>query len=311
MTVATLARAGQRENYRNLLIGFATSLALHLFLFAVWFTLGLILVASHRALAEKLREQQLEAKRRAEQEPPLMFVEVMPEQATPEPPKETPYYSSANSRAANTDVEIDANVPRIEGTQDKVLKTVDTLRPQPQPLQPAPPPADPAEAETRPKESPGDLALLKPPDPGNEEKRQRPRTIVEARIRQGIIAGEKKKQEGGVRRQGVVSLDARATAFGVYDAALVSAIQKHWYDVLDENEGRYAPRPGKVEIEFRLHYDGRISDLKVTHEDVGDILAIYCRKAIADPAPYSPWPSEMRRMIGKDYRDVKFTFYYM
>jgi len=32
--------------------------------------------------------------------------------------------------------------------------------------------------------------------------------------------------------------------------------------------------------------------------------------AIVDPAPYREWPDDMRRLVGEDYRDIKFNFFY-
>jgi hypothetical protein len=116
------------------------------------------------------------------------------------------------------------------------------------------------------------------------------------------------KQEGGVRRRGSVSLDTKATPFGAYDAAVIAAVQKRWYDLLEDSTA--APKSGKVVLDFRMHSDGHITDLKVVEQDVGEIRALYCRKAVSDPAPFAPWPSDMRRLVGRDYRDVKFTFYY-
>jgi len=57
-------------------------------------------------------------------------------------------------------------------------------------------------------------------------------------------------------------------------------------------------------------YDGRITDLKVNGNDVGELLGLLCERAILDPAPYPAWPSDMRRMIGQNFREVTFTFYY-
>ena len=45
-----------------------------------------------------------------DQQPPLVFVEVNPMQATPEPPKNARYYSSRNSQAANPDTDKDTGV---------------------------------------------------------------------------------------------------------------------------------------------------------------------------------------------------------
>ena len=193
-------------------------------------------------------------------------------------------------------------------------KTLDALRPQAQPLQPSPPP-DPkpeekvAKSETSPDlpDKSGALALARPKQ---EEKHERRRRLADVKRPEDSLAGQKMKQDGGVKRRALISsLDVKATPFGAYDAAIIAAIQKRWYDLLDESN--FPPRTGKVVVEFRLYSDGRITDLKVTEEDVGDILTVFCRRAISDPAPYAPWPSDMRRMVGKEYRDVKFTFYYL
>jgi hypothetical protein len=50
--------------------------------------------------------------------------------------------------------------------------------------------------------------------------------------------------------------------------------------------------------------------MNVSEQTVSDMLSLLCQRAVEDPAPYARWPSDMRRMIGADYRDVQFTFYY-
>ncbi len=243
----------------------------------------------------------------------MTFVEVDPSQATAEPPKDTKNYSAFNSIAANPEVALDSGKPKIEGKQEHVPKVMDTLRPAPpQPLTPLKPEPEPFKPEPEPKQKPGDLALAKPADtkPKEEEKPKRPRTILEAQLQKGLIPGPKMKQEGGVKRHGTIipAFDAKRTPFGDYDAAIIAAVSKRWYDILDSTST--PTRPGKVVLEFRLHSDGRVSELKVLESDVGDALALYCQKAISDPSPYAPWPNEMRRMIAKDYRLITFTFYY-
>src|SRR3954451_14330078 len=44
----------------------------------------------------------------------LVFVDVNPAQATPDPPKESKYYSDKNSRAANPEPDTDSQVPKID-----------------------------------------------------------------------------------------------------------------------------------------------------------------------------------------------------
>jgi outer membrane biosynthesis protein TonB len=285
-----------------------------------------------RRLAE-LRKKQQEA-----QEIPLVFVEVDPSQATADAPKDAKYYSALNSRSANPDARLDTPTPKIQGKQDKVPRTMDKARPAPQPLQPQPKPeplvaekppepqpaVPPPEPKSSPPVHPGDLAYAKPVEkPENvfdtkpsealeypKPPAPRPRTLEAARRQKGGMAGEKMKQQGGVKRFALEpSFDVRATPFGAYDAAIIAAIQKRWYDLLDQREyaGSYS---GKVVLEFRLNSDGRVTDMKVNETDVTEILALLCQRAVQDPAPFAPWPPDLRRLVGKEYREVRFTFYY-
>jgi hypothetical protein len=268
----------------------------------------------------------------AEQEIPLVFVDVDPEVATAEPPEKAPYYSSVSSKAANPTVTQPSEVPKIDGNQTRIPKTFDTLRPEPEPVpQPAPPPppaepqpVQPAEVASKPAggEQVGDLAMAKPrPKPGVEEQEEkpekkeipkprvsRPRTLAEALRQRGIVVSEKMKQDGGVPQTGKLSLNVRGTSFGAYDAAIVAAVQSRWYALLDERKFA-GDNVGRVVLEFRLHQDGRITDVK-TDSEVGELLSSLCRMAILDPSPYPEWPSDMRRKIGATFRDVRFTFYY-
>lgn len=221
---------------------------------------------------------------------------------------------------------------------------VEEKKPQPKPPEPKPQP----KSETKPEPDIKQLAMSKPsekPTPelksgntqqgtptketspnqktqyetlipissGDSQTQTRPRTLAEARARQGDgqIAGQKYRQDGGVhRKMEIASVDAAATPFGNYDSSVFAAIQKRWYDLLDQS--RFAgDRRGKVVITFRLHSNGRISNLKIQESDVGEVLTIICRMAIEDPAPFEPWPADMRRMIEKDYREIMITFHYL
>jgi hypothetical protein len=69
-------------------------------------------------------------------------------------------------------------------------------------------------------------------------------------------------------------------------------------------------RSGKVVLRFNLYYDGRITNMQVAENDVGELLALVCQRAVLDPAPYEVWPSDLRRLAKSNFRDVQFTFYY-
>jgi hypothetical protein len=203
---------------------------------------------------------------------------------------------------------------------------------------PEPQPKEVAEEKPKPKggDTVGDLALARPadrkfPSDGQADagqglgqnfvdrktaekaaKLSRPRTLIEARARmqENAIAGQKMQQEGGVKNRVEISaLDAKATPCGAYDAAIVAAIQQRWYDLLDRC--RYSgDKRGRVVLEFRLHANGRISNLTEAECTVGEFLSSLCQLAITDPAPYPKWPIEMQRLFGGDFRDVRFTFFY-
>jgi len=254
--------------------------------------------------------------------PPMVFVEVNPAAATPEPPKDAKYYSSLNSKAANPDADANTGTPKIAGTQEHVVKTEDSQKKY-SPLQPTPAPAPTAQKENqepeqaKPKPAIGDLALAKPeppiekPDTG-QAPQTRPRTIVEAKMRQqqnNPIPGQKMKQAGGVQRHWEASsLDTKSTLTGAYDTAFIAAVTQRWFDLLDSQQFALN-RTGRVILRFRLNYDGRISDMQIEDSNVGETLAYVCQLAVTDPAPYLKFPSDMRRELG-DYRDIQFTFYY-
>jgi outer membrane biosynthesis protein TonB len=156
-----------------------------------------------------------------------------------------------------------------------------------------------AEATPRAAETPPDTPRLRP----------RPRTVAEARMQKGIVVSPRMRHEGGVSRIGRVALDVKGTSFGAYDAAVVAAVQRRWYDLLEER--KYASDSmGRVVLEFRLNADGSVTDMKTALSEVGDLLALYCQRAVLDPNPYAPWPIEMRREVGASYREVRFTFHY-
>jgi hypothetical protein len=254
-------------------------------------------------------EAKIQPTRPLVQETEMMFLDVSPEQATTETPKNTKYYSNQNSRAANPEVDRNANIPQLNGKQTEIAKTEDVPRPNFSKLQPAAPQANPQPEASRPMLDPGDLTLAKLED-SKQQQQERPRTLKQVPAQQNRLPGPQMKEEGGVHRQAPVpSLDAKATPFGVYDAVFIEAVTQRWYDLLDSRQFA-RDRSGKVILRFHLNYDGRISDMKVMENTVGDVLGYVCQKAVMDPAPYAKWPTDMREMMNSDYREITFTFYY-
>jgi len=252
-----------------------------------------------------------------EREPPLVFINVNPQNATTEPPKNAKYYSSHNSKAANPDKDLALAVPKITGTQTQVPKTEDVPREKFEKLQMAPPAAqDQSEAKPKPVTAPGDLTMAKPDlnprsDNGLAEQ-PRPRTIKEALARRQVNQppGQRMKQAGGVnRRANLAMVDAKGTSFGAYDEAFIAAVSQRWYDLLDSiNYDGY--QAGKVVLTFHLNSDGRITEMKVRESTVAEMFSLLCQKAVLDPAPFEKWPREMQLTITSKTRPIQFTFYY-
>jgi outer membrane biosynthesis protein TonB len=293
---------------RSLLICFGVSLLLHLTAFGTyrigkhwgWWDYQATWLSrwAQKARPSALVENLQKLLDKKPKEIPLTFVDVDPATAA-EPPKNPQYYSVVDTQAANPEPEKITDKPKIDGKQDKVPLLADNPKPKAEPLQPAPPP----QRETQPGDTDkGAISVL------DSAPRTRPRTYAEAVQRNPRLAGEQMRQAGGVSRRGRVALDVKATPFGAYDAAFIAAVQQCWYDLIDSS--RLAPRTGKVVVEFRLNYDGRITDLKVTESEVGDMLSLLCQEAIRKPAPFPRWPSDMWRAMGKNHREVLFTFYY-
>jgi outer membrane biosynthesis protein TonB len=262
----------------------------------------------------------------------LQFIEVDPAQATEEP-KDAKLYSTDNTRAANPDTTLDTDRPKIDGTQKNVPKTRDTAKanaaPEPPPQPQAPPPKpqkrDTMQPNTKPVEQaeaepPGDtkqntltpeekaqrdLTLDRPPPP-----KPRARTLAQAREQKGIVEGQKMQQSGGVKRFAIeMDQDVKASPFGSYDAMFIAAVQSRWYQLLEQRNYVF-DHSGKVVIVFRLYKDGRVMQMKVAENQVNNTLAEACQRAILDPAPYAPFPADLRRLLGADYREVRFTFHY-
>jgi hypothetical protein len=124
------------------------------------------------------------------------------------------------------------------------------------------------------------------------------------------LPGQKLQQDGGVRRQRLwSSLDTKATAFGDYDRSIIDAVTSRWYDLLDSR--RFAmDRTGKVIVHFKLKFDGTVDELEIQENTVGELLGYVCEESVQESAPFAKWPSDMRREIGANFRDISFTFYY-
>ena len=242
-------------------------------------------------------------------EQPLEFVTV--NQPSTEPPPHAQYYSSHNSIASNPDA-ADTGQPKLNGTQTVAPATETVLHPQFTKTQDQTPKEQQNNSQPSPAVNSGDLTLGKP---APTQQPERPRTLNQALAMANKRPDLMMKENGGVQRQSfVASLDAKATPFGNYDEALIDAVSQQWYDLLDKN-GYTFDRPGQVVITFRLHEDGRITDVKILSDSADDkfggIWAILCQAALEKAAPFGAWPNDYMLEQGSNYRDLRFQFNYI
>jgi hypothetical protein len=98
-----------------------------------------------------------------------------------------------------------------------------------------------------------------------------------------------------------------------FDAALARIVQWQWDELVRET-AKTIPRAktdAKVVVAFRLHSDGRVSELRV--EETGGLDSVWtgaCYYAIQKSAPFRPWSVEMGRQVGREYRALRLIFHY-
>jgi hypothetical protein len=95
--------------------------------------------------------------------------------------------------------------------------------------------------------------------------------------------------------------------FREYDEKLTSAVRKRWLELQPRVQLRSR---GQVVVQFKLAYDGRVSDLQVAPTRLLGLSVEICKQAVLDCAPFDPWPADMRRVFVAGYRDVHIRFRY-
>jgi len=99
------------------------------------------------------------------------------------------------------------------------------------------------------------------------------------------------------------------SSFHAYDTRFVEEVERRWRNRLDEGKVKTYP-DGHVVTQFHLNHTGEVGGFRIVEDTVGNPWTDYCREAVLAPKPYPSWPREMRLAVGKDHREIKFTFYY-
>lgn len=106
---------------------------------------------------------------------------------------------------------------------------------------------------------------------------------------------------------GVYSPDKIDGPFKDYDTSFRDSIMLRWGSLVGT---KWPSQHGKIVLQFRLSYDGSVSDIKVLEDSVDAGQVSICQAAILSSAPFPHWPQDMIRMVGANYRVVNIIFYY-
>jgi hypothetical protein len=66
---------------------------------------------------------------------------------------------------------------------------------------------------------------------------------------------------------------------------------------------------GTVQVRFKLHRDGSVTDATILYEDVPRLMALACKDAVQSPAPFDAWRADMVALFGQE-DNVTITFHY-
>jgi hypothetical protein len=94
----------------------------------------------------------------------------------------------------------------------------------------------------------------------------------------------------------------------MYDQTLISQIENKWSEHVENAHVTF--NHGMIVIlKFHLNSDGTINDINVIKSTADESLISMCKKVLTEISPYKPWPVDMKKMVGRDYREMTFAFH--
>ncbi len=266
-----------------------------------------------------------------------VFLETDPSQAVKDRPQDAPFYSEHNTRATQTASSpvISDELPKMDGKNTKTMATETVLpsksSPPPSPATPDTPKTPTETATSQPQTQPrdpvdtppaGDLALLKKPKdrpfprtesptenthPNPQPPSHAPPTPPAPDSSRQVLASQT-KIAGGVPLVGkAYAFNSAESPFAGYDKKIIGKIGTYWqYQVMNKF---YGEKIGEVEISFKLMADGRVTEVQVSRNTAGPVLAGWCLQAIQKSAPFDPFPESMKAIAG-EFREGAITFAY-
>ncbi|RFC43217.1 MAG: hypothetical protein DVB23_002738 [Verrucomicrobia bacterium] len=109
--------------------------------------------------------------------------------------------------------------------------------------------------------------------------------------------------KGSLSNIGKSSVDAESTPVGIYKAAVSRAVERRWHELRLKNASFVSY--GSLKIRFFVSSRGRVSGIRVVHQDAGAILTDFSIAAIASAA-IPAMPPEVAEAFGDEPLEVNY-----
>jgi hypothetical protein len=109
--------------------------------------------------------------------------------------------------------------------------------------------------------------------------------------------------KGSLSNLGKSAVDAEATPVGAYKASVSRAIERRWHELRQKN-GSFVSY-GSLKIGFLVNARGKVSGIRVLHQDAGAVLTDFSIAAIAT-APIPAMPPDVAEAFGNDPLEVNY-----
>ena len=122
-----------------------------------------------------------------------------------------------------------------------------------------------------------------------------------------LVYGPLMRSKGSASRRGALAIDATFSQFGEYEQQFYAAVQAGWYQEIDFFQP--IDTSARVVVQFRIHSDGTIDEVKVLHSTASEIATLICQTALTKRSPFRPWTEEMVKVFGQE-RVIAVEFSY-
>ena len=252
---------------------------------------------------------------------PPQFVRTNPAAAQPDAPKNAPFESDNNTRAASESPATGAApMPSVAGRESTSLElenrdytagaearpSAPTAPPSPEQAaqEPAPPTATPTPTTQ--------LALRQAPPktedrpPAEKPKPAQPTTAPRPPAAPGFQPETRVTRiRGNISNRGKASLEAAATPLGRYKKMVSDAIGSRWYYYVNNQIGLL--NIGTVDIRFIVQADGKVRNVRVTSNSSNESFASVSVNSIIE-AEIPPIPEEVAKLLDNGRLEIDYSF---